>query len=65
MYAEARAAREAAANPSEHLINDTQIKGPNPVCIGKVDDRWWITQIEKAGERFRQAPHPRGKSTTR
>jgi len=64
MYAEARAAREAAANPSGHCIHDTQTPVPNPAASARSTIEWRTTQIAKAGERFRQASH-QGKSATR
>ena len=64
MYAEARAAREAAANPNER-INDTQITGPDPIALARSAIEWWTTQMEKTGERFKQAPHQQGAATTR
>jgi len=63
MYAEARAAREAAANPSGRRIDDTQTPVPNPVASARSTIEWWTTQIAKAGECFKKASH-QGKSAT-
>ena len=45
MYAEARAAREAAANPSGHRIRDMQTPVPNPVAFARSTIEWWTIPV--------------------
>jgi len=45
MYAEARAAREAAANPSGRRIDDTQTPVPNPVALARSTIEWWTVPV--------------------
>jgi hypothetical protein len=55
LMAEARIAREAAANPPTLHVSDTSIKAmPAPASAPTVID-WWISQYQKAGERFKEA----------
>ena len=51
IYAEARAAREAAAKPRERRVNGTPITVPNPVELARSTIEWWTTQIARVGER--------------
>jgi hypothetical protein len=45
MYAEARAAREAAANPSGHRNHDMQAPVPNPVAFARSTIEWWTIPV--------------------
>ena len=45
MYAEARAVREAAANPSGHRIHDMQNPVPNPVAFARSTIKWWTIPV--------------------
>ena len=64
VYAEARAAREAKANPvdrrTQHAqsVASSRLEGwslpvPNPTASGTTTIQWWIDQVAQAGKRLR------------
>jgi hypothetical protein len=64
MYAEARAAREAKANPGDHRTPDAQTAAnfalgwwslpvSNPIATARMTIEWWINKVAETRRRLR------------